>query len=163
MFLGGAPTPISHFFCLSICLSVRCAPYLRNITSSLGKRTKKQPTMKNNYMCHAPYLRNSVACDHDFLYTCDKWWYLLVFFFFVFCFLSFFFFFFIFSKLLIFWVVSGKKGQKMAQNNKKKTLLCLISQEPYIIWSSFMLHMFKRIISPGVSFTFFPNFNFGGQ
>ena len=120
MFLGGAPTPISHFFCLSICLSVRCAPYLRNITSSLGKRTKKQPTMKNNYMCHAPYLRNSVACDHDFLYTCDKWWYLLVFFFFVFLFFFFFFFFFIFSKLLIFWVVSGKKGQKMAQNNKKK-------------------------------------------
>ena len=126
MFLGGAPTPISHFFCLSICLSVRCAPYLRNITSSLGKRTKKQPTMKNNYMCHAPYLRNSVACDHDFLYTCDKWWYLLVFFFlfFVFCL---FFFFFIFSKLLIFWVVSGKKGQKMAQNNKKKTTVSYIT------------------------------------
>ena len=27
-----------------------------------------------------PYVRNSIAYDHDFWYTCVKWWYLLVFF-----------------------------------------------------------------------------------
>ena len=34
----------------------------------------------------------------------------------------------------------------MAQNDKK-ALLCLLSQGPYIIWSSFMVHMWKKIIS----------------
>ena len=52
MFLGGAPTPISHFFCLSICLSIQCTPYLKNITSS----------------------------DHNFWYAFVKWWYLQLFF-----------------------------------------------------------------------------------
>ena len=33
----------------------------------------------------------------------------------------------------------------------------IISQEPYIIWSWFVLHMCKRIISPGV-FYIFPKF-----
>ena len=27
---------------------------------------------KNNYICHAPYLRNSIAYDHEFSYTCVK-------------------------------------------------------------------------------------------
>ena len=34
----------------------------------------------NNYICHVPYLRNSMAYDHDFWYTCVKW-YLQAFFF----------------------------------------------------------------------------------
>ena len=34
----------------------------------------------------------------------------------------------------------------MVQNDKK-ALLCLISQEPYIIWSSFMVHVWRKIIS----------------
>ena len=25
-----------------------------------------------NYMCHVPYLKNSIAYDHDFWYTCVK-------------------------------------------------------------------------------------------
>ena len=133
MFLGGAPTPISHFFCLSICLSVRCAPYLRSITSSLGKRTKKQPTMKNNYMCHAPYLRNSVACDHDFLYTCDKWWYLLVFFFLFFVFCLFFFFFWFFAKFFFFGVFVGKKGKKWPKITKKK-LYCVLYHRNHTLY-----------------------------
>ena len=33
-----------------------------------------------NYICHAPYLRNSIAYDHDFWYTCVKWCYLQEFF-----------------------------------------------------------------------------------
>ena len=62
--------------------------------------------------------------------------------------------FFLFFKILIFWVVRGVKGQKMAQNEKKLCLSCSISQEPYIIWFSFMVHLCKMIISPGVFFFF---------
>ena len=46
----------------------------------------------------------------------------------------------------------------MAQNNKKPCPSCLISQEPYIIRSSFMIHFCKRIIS--LVLHFFSNFNF---
>ena len=52
-FLSWAPT-VCHFFPLSIHLSVRCTPYLRNCISS----------------------------DHNFWYTCVKWWYLWGFFYF---------------------------------------------------------------------------------
>ena len=47
--------------------------------------------------------------------------------------------------MLIFWVVSGVKRQKMAQSEKKNCLFCFISQEPYIIWLSFMV----IVVSPG--------------
>ena len=40
----------------------------------------------------------------------------------------------------------------MAQNDKKFCLLHFISQEPYIIWFSFMVHMYEMIISTGVFF-----------
>ena len=104
--------------------------------------------MKNrNYICNALCLRNSVAYDHDFWYNSIKWWYLLAFF-------SFF-------KILMFRVVRGVKGQKMAQNDKK-LLLHLISQEPYIIWSSFMVHTCKRIKAPP-SFCIFSKFWFLGS
>ena len=83
-----------------------------------GYKGKKYLKIKNNnYICHEPYLRNSIAYDHDFWYTNVKWKYFQVFFSF-------------FSKLL-------KIAQKMAQNGKKFCLLCFISQEPYIIWLSF--------------------------
>ena len=36
-----------------------------------------------------------------------------------------------------------------------------ISQEPYIIWSKFLVHLCKMIISPGF-FSFFQNFTFLG-
>ena len=45
----------------------------------------------------------------------------------------------------------------MAQNDKKACLSCSISQEPYIIWLSFMAHICKMIISPG-DFFIFSNF-----
>ena len=57
--------------------------------------------------------------------------------------------FFHFFKILIFCVANGVKGQKMVQDEKKFCHSHLISQEPYIIWSSFIVHMCKRIISPG--------------
>ena len=70
--------------------------------------------------------------------------------------------FFYFFKTLIFQVVRRVKGQKMAQNDKKLCLSCLISQEPYIIWSSFMVHMCNRIISPGF-FKIYSKFLFLGS
>ena len=48
---------------------------------------------------------------------------------------------FIFFKILILWVVRRVKGQKMAQ-------IYFISQQPYIIWSWFMVHVCKRMVSP---------------
>ena len=60
----------------------------------------------------------------------------------------------IFLKTLIFWVHRGVKGQKMVQNDKKLCLSHTMSQEPYIIWLSFMVQMCKMIISPGVFFNF---------
>ena len=62
--------------------------------------------------------------------------------------------FFHFFKILIFQAVKGVKGQKMLQNDKKFCLSHSISQEPYIIWLSFMVHMCKMIISPGVLLSF---------
>ena len=57
-----------------------------------------------------------------------------------------------FSKILIFWVHRGVKRQKKKknQNDKKFCLLCLMFQEPYIIWLSFMVQMCKIIIFQGV-------------
>ena len=57
-------------------------------------------------------------------------------------------------KVLIFWVVRWIKGQKMVQNEKKFCLSRSISQEPYIIWFSFMMHMCKMIISMSIFFIF---------
>ena len=88
----------------------------------------------NNYICHTPCFRNSIAYDHDFWYTCIKWWYLQVFF--------------QFFKILIFRAVRVVKEQKMAQNDKKVCLLHSISEEPYIIWLWFLVHMCKMIIFP---------------
>ena len=91
------------------------------------------------------YLRNSIAYNPNFWYTCVEWWYLQVFF-------SGF-------QILIFWVLRGVKEQKMVQNNKKFCPSHSVSQEPYIIWLSFMLHLCKMIISPG-NFSFSQDFDF---
>ena len=64
--------------------------------------------------------------------------------------------FFIFFKILIFWVV---KGKKTVQNDKKFFPLHSMSQEQYIIWLSFMIHVCKMIISSGV-FLYFHNLIF---
>ena len=76
--------------------------------------------------------------------------------------------FFNFFKILIFWGVVGVgweggvgvKVQKMVQNDKKFCRSsCSISQEPYIIWLSFMVHICKMII-PSVFFFFSFFFHF---
>ena len=56
--------------------------------------------------------------------------------------------------MLVFWVHRGIKGQKTVQNDKKFCLSCSISQEPYIIWLSFMVHMCRTITSPDAFFNF---------
>ena len=69
-----------------------------------------------------------------------------------------------FSQILIFRVNSGVNGQKKKKKKglkMTKILSCCISQEPYIIWLSFMVHLWKMIISPGVFF-FFSKFWFSG-
>ena len=91
--------------------------------------------MKNdNHIRQAPYPRNTIACDHDFWYTCVKRLYLHAFF-------SFF-------QNFGFWAVSGVKYQKMAQYDKKFCLSRSISHEPYIIW---LLLMVNLVISPSVA------------
>ena len=70
------------------------------------------------------------------------------------------FFFFLFFKILIFGIV---RGGKRAKNGAKwqKIISRSISQEPYIILLSFMVHMCKMIISPE-AFLFFQNFDILG-
>ena len=69
--------------------------------------------------------------------------------------------FFQFFKVLVFRVVWWVKGQKIVQNDKNCCLLHSISQEPYIKWLSFMVHMCKMIISPWLFFIF-SKFSFFG-
>ena len=86
------------------------------------RKVKEQKVAQNknkNDICYTPYLRNSIAHDHDFWFTRVKWWYLQDFFF-------------QFFKMLIFHVVRGVKGQKTVQNDKIFCLSYFISQEPYI-------------------------------
>ena len=44
------------------------------------------------------------------------------------------------------------KGQKTVQNDKKLCPLHSLSQKPYIMWLSFMVHICKMIISSGFFF-----------
>ena len=109
-----------------------------NFSKFFSKRAKLVQNDKKFCLC-TPCLKNHISYD---------------------CHLCLHVFFFIFSK---FWFLGllgeGVKGQKMVQNDKKFCPLCLIFQEPCIIWSSFMVHMWKRIISP--FFQIFQNFIFG--
>ena len=70
-------------------------------------------------------------------------------------------FFFNFSKCGFSGLLGGVKEQKMIPNDKKFCLLHLIFKISHIIWSSFMVHMCKRIISPGIFFHFFKILIFG--
>ena len=44
------------------------------------------------------------------------------------------------------------KGHKMPQKDKKLCLSHSVPKEPYIIWFSFLVHMCKSIICPGILF-----------
>ena len=125
----------------------------------------------NNYIRHVLYLRNNIAYDQDFwlkkLAQDDKKLCLL-------CLISqepyiWFWFvvlmgkmiisprvFFIFSKI---WF-SGLEGKRAKNSPKWQKIVsdiswyqsCLISQEPYIIWLSFVIHKCKMIMSAGIFF-----------
>ena len=98
--------------------------------------------MTKNYVCSGPYLRNHISYDCHLWNTCKMIISPGIYF--------------IFLKKLIFWVVQRVKGQgqKIAQNGKRFCLLHLIFLESYIIWSSLMVHMCKRIIYPSIFFIF---------
>ena len=98
----------------------------------------------NNYIHHRPYIRNSITYDHDFWWTCVcvKWWCLQAFF-------------------SLFWnfYFLGKLGGKRAKSSPKWKITIInpshaISQEQYSIWSWFLVHLCKIIISPGLFFIF---------
>ena len=100
--------------------------------------------MKNNYICHVPYLRNSIAYDHNLCYllsnddTCR-------------CFFS------VFSKFWFFELLWGKCIKKRVQNNKKFCVMLHISRTITLYGYYrllFMVHFCKMIISPSVSFIF---------
>ena len=90
-------------------------------------------------VCHVQYLMNSISYDHEFWRTCVKWWYLQAFFLL---------YIFGFSRQL-----GREKGKKWPQMTKTFCPLHFIYQEPYIIWLSFMVHLCKMMMSPGVFFT----------
>ena len=60
----------------------------------------------------------------------------------------------IFSKFWFGGLLGCVKGQKIAQNDKTFCLLCSISQEPYIMWLSFVVQKCK-MISPGIFLNYF--------
>ena len=62
-------------------------------------------------------------------------------------------------KILFFRVVMRLIRQKMAQNDKKFCLSHSLSQEPYIIWLWFLVHMCKMMIS-AANFFILQNFYF---
>ena len=94
----------------------------------------------HHMVCHASYLRNHTLYDRHLWYTKCKMIMSPRFSF-------------PFFKILIFWVVKRVKEQK--NSPKWQKYLIYLKNQPYIIWSSFMVHMCKRIISPGLF-----NFNF---
>ena len=104
--------------------------------------------MTKHSVCHSSYLKNYILYDCHLWYTFVKWWYLQVS-----C---------SFLQNFDFLGPQGGgrggegevKGQKMVQNDKKLCLLWSISQEPYIMWLSFMVQKCKIIISPDGFFNF---------
>ena len=128
--------------------------------------------MRNNYyIYHTPYLRNRISSDHNFWYTYVKW-YLWVFFSF----------FQNFDFSGCYGDKRGLLGGKRASPKWEITITsvthhisgtvhhliqvffsfflnfdfsCTISQEQCSIWSWFLVHYCKMMISPGVFFQFF--------
>ena len=111
--------------------------------SGLLKGVKGQKIVQSvkNSVCCAPYLRDHTLYDHHLWFASVKWWYLQAFFS---C----------FSKFWFFRFLGGSKGKKWPNMTKKIVRHTFISQEPYIMWSSFMIRMCKRIILSGFFYIF---------
>ena len=102
-------------------------------------------TQNDEKLCVTLYFRNHIPCLHLW-YACIKDNISRHFFY--------------FFKILISRTIRWVKGKKMVQITKNDTS-CSISQEPYIIWLSFIVHMCKMMISP-VIFLNFSKFWFSG-
>ena len=143
-----------------------------------GKWAKNWSKLRKKSVCCTPYLSSHRSYNFYLWYKCVYWYYLhefLSFFFKKFhllCLISQKLYiiwssfvvhkckmiicagaFFIFSKFWFFGLFGESKDKKW-QNDKSICLLHFISQELYIIWSWFMLHMCKRIIYPGAFYIF---------
>ena len=112
-----------------------------------GVKVQKRSRMTKNYVCHTPYLRNHIS--YDIIYhlwcKCVKWYYLKVFF-----------------SMLKFWfsrLSRGRKGKKWPKMTNFFVCLTPYSQEAYIIWLWFWVHMCKMMISTA-KFFIFQNFDF---
>ena len=95
----------------------------------------------------APYLRNCTSSNHSFWYTRVKCYLQVLFLFVCFCFFFFF--------CLFFWNLDFLEyyGCKRAKNSPKWKIITSvthhISQEQYSIWSWFLVHLCKMMISTG--------------
>ena len=94
------------------------------------------------------YLGKHTSCDCYFYHTSVKWWYLQIHF-------SFF-------QNFDFPGCYRDKRAKMAQNDEKLCVFHYVSQEPYLIWLLFLVHMCKIVISPTFSFIFSKFWFLGG-
>ena len=94
---------------------------------------RKWSKMTKHSVCHTLYFRNYTSYDLHLWFTNVI---------------------FIFLKILILHIVSGVKEQKMTQNDKTLCSPHSMSQEPCIIWLSFMVHICKIIIFLCVLFLF---------
>ena len=116
IFLGGAPTSICHFFCLSVHPSVHPS-VAHHISGTVDHLTIIFGThMQNDDISRAVF--------------------------------------FVFSKFWFFRLLGGKKGKKQSKITKKFSLLHSIPEKPYIICLSFMVNIYKMVISSSVFFIF---------
>ena len=107
------------------------------------KKTKNGPKLEKKYVCCTPCLRNHASCDFHLWYTCVKW-YLQAFFHFDFpgCF-------------------GGKRAKNIPKCQNILTValhICMVTSYDHHVWYTSECKM----ISPGVFFSFFQNFDFLG-
>ena len=109
------------------------------LMSIVGKRGKNDPKW-TKHVCHNPFLRNHTY-NWDFWYACVKWWHLQM----------------LFSFFQNFDCLGceGIKWQKMVQNDRKFCLFNSVSQEQYLEWLWFLVHMCRMMIFPAICFHFF--------
>ena len=103
----------------------------------------------NNYICCMPYLRNSIAYDNDFWYTCVKWWFLQVFF-------SFFWNFHVSGKL------EGKRAKNSPKWNKAMTFVMHHISGNSIAYHPDFCYTCVKWWYLQVFFSFLQNFDFSG-
>ena len=123
----------------------------------MGQKNKKWPEMTKNYVCAStPYLSKHASYDRVFLLhkfkvmtSPDV--------------------FFIFSKFWFYGLLEGERGmggklgKKRTKNgpNWQNVLTHFVSQELYLIWFWFLVHMCQMIISPANFFIFSKVWFFG--